>query len=171
MRRDSKPSPPPPTSPPVRFTIDARIPNPPVLTCGATVPLRILITQQTARQNPLFVQTLQVEIIASTFIRADNFQETKTTSWVLTSVSNLHLIIGNATDPPGTTTELDKSYWANYRLPDSICPTFNTCNFRRSYELVATLGLTYGSTQPGLVSIIDKIVVSAGYTIEPKFLI
>src|ERR1700761_1749119 len=63
MRRDSKPEPPTPTSPPVRFTIDARIPNPPVLTCGATVPLRILITQQTTRQHTLFLQTLQVEII------------------------------------------------------------------------------------------------------------
>jgi hypothetical protein len=152
MRRDSKPSPPPPSSPPVRFTIDARIPNPPILVCGSTVPLRILITQQTPRQNPLFLQTLQVEIIATTHIRADEFQSSKTTSWVLTSVSNLHLTIGNVSDPAGTSNEIDKSYWANYRLPDSICPTFTTCNFRRSYELVATLGLTYGSTQPGLVS-------------------
>jgi hypothetical protein len=149
-RTDSQPS---PTSPPVRFTIDARIPNPPILTCGAPVPLRVLITQHNPRRNPLYLQTLQIEIVGFTAIRAGNENQSKSTSWVIVSVSNLKLAIGNVGDAVGTTSEIDNTFWSNYRLPDSICPSFATCNLRRSYELVATLGLTYGSTQPGLVSV------------------
>jgi hypothetical protein len=156
MRRDTKDSlasPVTSNSPPVRFTLDARIPNPPILTCGASIPLRLLITQQSTRTKPLFLQSLQVEIIGFTRIRASDVRQTKTTSWVITSKSNLHMAIGSIDDPEGKITELDNSFWKNFRLPDSICPSFVTCNIDRRYELAATVGLTYGSTQPGMVSI------------------
>lgn len=153
FRKNSNQNPASPVSPPVRFTIDARLANPAILTCGAKVPLRILITQQTPRTMSLFLQTLQVEIIGHTLIRAGSIKQTKGTSWVICSVSNLHHEIGKIDDPAGTTVEIPNSFWEGYRLPDSICPGFTTCNITRTYELVATVGLSYGTTQPGLVRI------------------
>jgi hypothetical protein len=168
MSRNSRDDPASPATsnfPPVRITIDARIPNPPVLTCGAPVPLRLLVTQQSKRMKALFLQSLQVEIIGFTTIRASDVRQTKTTSWVITSKSNLHQAIGSPDDPEGKITELDNSFWKNFRLPDTICPSFVTCNISRRYELSVTIGLTYGSTQPGMVNL-----PSLSYFLDINFL-
>jgi len=143
-----------PTSPSpsqARFSVDVRLPNPAVLTCGAEVPVRVLVRQLSPRSQPLFLKTFQIELIGHNKLRAQRLEQMVGTSWVLTSLSNLHYAIGSPSDAEGTETELSKELIAGHPLPDAVCPSFLTCNIERFYELVVSIGLSYGSTTPGQV--------------------
>ncbi|TID26476.1 hypothetical protein E6O75_ATG00969 [Venturia nashicola] len=132
------------SSPPARFSIDARLPNPAVLTCGHDLPIRILIKQLNERSEELYLQTLQIELIGFTKVRAHEALRTETNSWVIISLSNLNQPIGAFNDPAETETELTKELWYGHKLPDTVAPSFVTCNIARSYELQVSAGLSYG---------------------------
>jgi hypothetical protein len=133
-----------PVLPPARFSIDARLPNPAVLTCGQDLPLKVLIKQLNERSEELYLQTLQIELIGFTKVRAHEATRTETNSWVIISLSNLNQPIGAFNDPAETETELTKELWYGQRLPDTVAPSFITCNISRSYELQVSAGLSYG---------------------------
>jgi hypothetical protein len=130
--------------PPARFSIDARLPNPAVLTCGQDLSIKILIKQLNERSEELYLQTLQIELIGYTKIRAHEATRMETNSWVIISLSNLNQPIGAFNDPADTETELTKELWYGHRLPDTVAPSFITCNISRSYELQVSAGLSYG---------------------------
>jgi hypothetical protein len=135
---------------PVRFSVDARLPNPAILTCGQEVPVRILIKQLSERDEPLYLQTLQIELVGSTKVRAHEAFRTENTSWVLASLSNLNHEIGSRADDVNTETELTKEFWYGHPLPNTVAPSFVTCNLTRTYELVVSVGLSYGSNKQPL---------------------
>jgi hypothetical protein len=135
-----------------RFSVDVRMPNPSILTCGEPIELRVLLRQLSTRAKPLFLKTFQIELIGHTKLRSQRIEKMVGTSWVLTSLSNLQYVIGSENDAEGTETELSKELWAGNQLPDAVCPSFQTCNIDRFYELVVSVGLSYGSTVPGQVS-------------------
>jgi hypothetical protein len=143
---------------PVRFSVDARLPNPAILSCGKEVPLRVLFKQLSARSEPLVLQTLQVELIGHTKVRAQEVVWSEPTSWVLTSRSNLNQPIGSPSDPADTETELSKEFWYGFPLPDTVAPSFITCNVSRFYKLAVSLGLAYGGdgTKAGKVTLISR---------------
>lgn len=130
--------------PPARFSIDARLPNPAILTCGQDLPIKILVKQLNERKEELYLQTLQIELIGFTKVRAHEATRTETNSWVIISLSNLNQPIGAFNDPAETETELTKEFWYGHKLPDTVAPSFVTCNISRSYELQVSAGLSYG---------------------------
>jgi hypothetical protein len=138
------PSSPTSSGTPVRFSIDARLPNPAILTCGKEVPLRVLFKQLSGRTEPLVLQTLQVELVGYTRVRAQEVVWSEPTSWVLTSRSNLNHLIGTPSDAADTETELTKEFWYGFPLPDTVAPSFVTCNVSRYYKLQVSVGLAYG---------------------------
>ncbi|KIW02227.1 uncharacterized protein PV09_06381 [Verruconis gallopava] len=129
---------------PARFTVDARLPNPAILTCGGDVPLRLLVKQLSERNELLYLKTLQVELIGFTQVRAHDAVRTESSGWVLVSLANINRPIGTVADEIGTETEISKDFWAGQRLPDSVPPSFITCNISRKYELKVSVGLAYG---------------------------
>jgi hypothetical protein len=148
-----------PTSPTpqrvARFSLDARLPNPAILTCGQDLPLRVLVKQLSERDEPLYLQTFQIELIGHTKVASQGVYRTESTSWVIRSLSNLHQQLGSPSDASGTETELSKEFWFGQPLPDSVAPSFVTCNLSRFYELVVSVGLTYGSTAHGKVRLFE----------------
>ena len=141
---------------PVRLSLDARLPNPGILTCGQDIPLRILFKQLSERSEAVYIQTLQIELVGHTKVRAHGVYRTESTSWVITTQSNLQYEIGSLGDAVGTETELTKEFWYGRTLPDTVAPSFITCNISRSYELVISLGLCYGKPSPGKVSLLTR---------------
>jgi hypothetical protein len=129
-----------------------RLPNPAILTCGQPASLRILIKQHSPRTRPLYLQSLQIEVIGHTNIQAHGFAKKVSGSWVIFSRSNMQYVIGSPNDEPETETELSDHLWANLPLPDTVSPSFVTCNIVRSYELIVSVGLSYGNPQSGQVS-------------------
>ena len=119
--------------------------------------MRILIKQHSPRTQPLYLQSLQIELVGHTNIEAHGFVKKVSASWVVFSRSSMQYVIGSPSDAPETETELSDHLWANLPLPDTVSPSFITCNIVRSYELVASVGLSYGNPRPGQVSWISRL--------------
>ncbi|KAF2140008.1 uncharacterized protein K452DRAFT_231176 [Aplosporella prunicola CBS 121167] len=134
---------------PPRFSIDARLPNPAILTLNDDVPLRLIVKQLNERTEPLYLQMLQIELVGYTAVRAHQVSRTESSSWLLASMSNMNIPVGAPSDVPGTETPINREYWSDRPLPNSVAPSFDTCNLSRYYELEVRVGLGYASYKQG----------------------
>ncbi|CAG8366341.1 unnamed protein product [Penicillium salamii] len=134
-------------SEPPRVSVDARLPNPSILTCNEPVPLRLLAKRLNEGPDIIFLQMLQVELIAYTKILAHDLTRTESGSWVVMSRSNMNIPLGKPEDPIGTDWTIDPGLWNRLSLPNSVAPSFETCNIERSYELEVRVGLTHGNSR------------------------
>lgn len=155
--RKSLSGPPSPTgtNTPPRVTVDARLPNPAILTANQDVPLRLLVKNVSERSKNLYLQMLQIELIGYTKVRAHEVTRTESNSWILASMSNMAIPIGSPQDPVGTEVAINAEYWSGKVIPNSVAPTFTACNLSRFYELEVRVGLGYGSYAAGE----DQLVV------------
>lgn len=140
---------------PPRISLDARLPNPAVLTCNQDIPLRLLMKNVSERSKNVYLQMLQIELIGYTKVRAHEVARTESNSWILCSFSNMNIPIGTPTDPIDTEIPINSEYWQNKPIPNVVPPTFATCNLSRHYELEVRVGVGYGSYKHGE----DQLVV------------
>jgi hypothetical protein len=111
----------------------------------------MLVKQQSEKNFPVYLQMLQIELIGYTEVRVHDISRVETHSWVLCSHSNMAIEIGSTTDPVGTETTISKEFWYNHPLPNTVAPSFVTCNMNRRYELDVKVGLGYCSKTQGIV--------------------
>jgi hypothetical protein len=163
--------PPSPTSAtPPRFTVDARLPNPAILTCNRDLPLRILVKNMSERTKEVYLQMLQIELIGYTKIRAHDVHRQESNSWIIASFSNMAIPLGSPNDPVGTEVPINPEYWSGQPIPNTVAPGFTTCNLSRTYELEVRVGLGYGSYKHGedqLVVLSLRLPVEVFSGIEP----
>ncbi|KAF2638482.1 hypothetical protein P280DRAFT_551582 [Massarina eburnea CBS 473.64] len=138
-----------------RVSVDARLPNPALLTLNHDIPLRVLIKNMSERSKNIYLQMLQIELIGYTKVRAHEVTRTESNSWILSSLSNMAIPIGSTTDPVGTEIPINPEYWAGNLIPNTVAPSFQACNLSRFYELEVRVGLGYGSYKHGE----DQLVV------------
>ncbi|RMY44098.1 hypothetical protein D0864_15696 [Hortaea werneckii] len=127
-------------------SVDARLPEPAILNCNQEVPLRILVKKLNEFHEPIYLQSLQVSLIGNTKVRAHEVFRTETNSWVLMSKSNMGIVIGHPSDAVDTETVLDDRMWRGQPLPNTVAPSFETCNISRNYEVDVRVGLSYSSS-------------------------
>jgi hypothetical protein len=130
---------------PPRVAIDARLPNPAILTSNREIPLRLLIRNVSERNKNIYLQSLQIELIGYTKVRAHEVTRTESNSWVICSFSNMAIPIGAPTDAVDTEVPVNPEYWSGQVIPNTVPPTFTTCNLSRYYELEVRVGIGYGS--------------------------
>ncbi|KAJ5631770.1 uncharacterized protein N7484_011870 [Penicillium longicatenatum] len=128
-----------------RVSLDARLPNPSILTCNEPVPLRLIARKLTDSPDIIYLQMLQIELISHTRILAHDLTHTETGTWVVVSRSNMGLALGKPDDKAGTDWAIDPNLWNAAPLPNSVAPSFETCNIERRYELEIRVGLTHGT--------------------------
>jgi hypothetical protein len=136
---------------PPRFKVDARLPNPAILTCHEPIPLRVFVTKVSEASESIILQQFQIELIHVTHVRAQELTRTETGSWVLTSQSHLQTPLEGPSSPAGTEMSLDPDLWKRIPLPNTVAPSFESCNISRTYELEVRVGLSYGS--PGKIQV------------------
>ncbi|KAL7780437.1 hypothetical protein CFE70_010460 [Pyrenophora teres f. teres 0-1] len=132
-----------------RIAIDARLPNPAILTANQDVPLRLLVKNVSPRTKNIYLQMLQVELIGYTKVRAHEVSRTESNSWILCSFSNMAIPIGSPSDPLETEIPINPEYWSGKVVPNTVSPSFTSCNLSRFYELEVRVGLGYGSYKHG----------------------
>lgn len=135
------------------ISIDARLPEPAILTCNHVIPLRLLVKKLTDFHGAVHMQSLQISLIGHTKIRAHEVYRTESNSWIITSKSNMGVPLGNPTDPVETETVIDDALWRGEPLPNTIAPGFATCNIERTYQLDIRIGLSYSSGESKKVRI------------------
>lgn len=140
------------TDPPF-FSVEIRLPEPAILTCNRELPLSILIKKLNSSQEVVYVQSLQIMLIGYTRVKAHEFERTESNSWVTISKSNINIKIGNVGDPEGTETLLDDKSWRGIPLPNTVAPSFETCNISRKYQIDIRIGLSYGHGNLGMTKV------------------
>jgi len=133
-----------------QISLDARLPEPAILTCSQPIPLRLVMKKLHNPGGTIFLGSLEIALIGSTKIRAQDVYRTEDTSWVILSKSNLGIALGLSSDPTDQEIVIDDSLWRDQILPKTVAPSFVTCNIERSYRLDIRVGLSYAA--PGQVS-------------------
>ncbi|KAL8871927.1 MAG: hypothetical protein Q9174_002349, partial [Haloplaca sp. 1 TL-2023] len=126
--------------PPV-VRLDARLPHPAIITCNKTIPLRILVHMLNASPANIYLQLLQIELVAYTRVRAHHLISNNATSTVIISKSNMHQRLSMNDEK---ISEIDQGLWKDLELPSTIAPTFDTCNITRTYQVHVKIGLIHG---------------------------
>lgn len=88
-------------------------------------------------------------------MRAHEVARTESNSWILCSFSNMAIPIGSPSDPIDTEVPINAEYWSGKPVPNTVPPTFTTCNLSRFYELEVRVGIGYGSYEHGS----DQLIV------------
>lgn len=132
-----------PEEEPLAFQLDARLPNPAIVTCREPLPLRILIERLNSSQSTLYLSMLQIELIGTTEVRAYDLQRKEQGTWTLISLANLSVPLEHPSNKTNSWT-VPNHFWSTLPLPSNIAPTFKTCNISRTYEIVVRVGLSHG---------------------------
>ncbi|RPA85453.1 hypothetical protein BJ508DRAFT_411873 [Ascobolus immersus RN42] len=127
-----------------KFGIEVRLPSPPILVPRDPLPLRILVQKQVPYNASIFIRSLQLCLVSYTQIRAHSCNRTDVTKTPFFSRVDLKQPVGDEEASVGVETEVDPSAWAAASLPDTIAPTFTTCNISRRYELEVSVGISNG---------------------------
>jgi hypothetical protein len=123
-----QPEGPPPTPPSIE--ISARLPHPPILTCNKPVPLRLIAKKLVPANSEVYLMALQIDLIGKTLVRCHNLANTEITRWVIMSRTNLNVLISRPGDAVGSESIIPDNIWNNIPLPNTVMPSFVTCNLR-----------------------------------------
>ncbi|KAK0509092.1 hypothetical protein JMJ35_008463 [Cladonia borealis] len=131
---------------PPNISIDGRLPDPPIITCNEPLPLRILITKKNDSPAKIYLQILSINLIAFTTVRAHELRREEVSSWTILSSANMRTPLNEVVGSDGSRVlEVDSRLWKQRTLPNTICPSFETCNIMRKYVLEVKVGLQWGS--------------------------
>jgi hypothetical protein len=130
---------------PPAFQVDARLPNPAIVTCNEPLPMRILVEKLNDSAATAYLRMLQIELIGYTQVRALDLDRTETTTWILMSQANMNMPLGNPTEKGCKQWKLPSRLWNDFPIPNTVCPSFDTCNISRRYELEVRIGLAHAT--------------------------
>ncbi|KAL8918646.1 MAG: hypothetical protein Q9208_007207 [Pyrenodesmia sp. 3 TL-2023] len=129
-----------PPNPP-QICIDCRLPDPAIIRCNVPLPLRVLVTKLNESPATLFLQLLQIELVAKTNVRAHHLSRDNLTTTIIVSKSNMRARLTEV----NKFMQIDSGLWRDIPLPNSVAPSFDTCAISRAYELRIKVGLSYGA--------------------------
>jgi len=126
------------------ISVEARLPEPPILTAGHAIPLRLICGTLNTNTSNLFLRSLEIAILGYTHIRAQQVRRTAVSPIVMTSRSNI--MQAPISFKEGNTEALiDSTLWHGLSIPGNLPPSFETCNLSRNYELIVRIGIGYDS--------------------------
>ena len=76
--------------------------------------------------------------------------------------------LSSPNDAAGTEVEVSEDYWEDRPLPDTVTPSFATCNISRSYELKVRVGLKAGKDQLSIGPLYLPVEVSSGIALPAE---
>ncbi len=83
----------------------------------------------------------------------------------------MNIPLGEPSDPVGKEWKVPSRYWENIPLPNTVAPSFETCNISRTYELEVRVGLSHGigiqSIKPELIVLPLRLAVKVYSGIAP----
>jgi hypothetical protein len=113
---------------------------------------------------------LQIELIASTHVRAHDLSRIEVSSWIIMSQANMNMPLGKPADKETMEWKIPNRLWDGIPLPNTVAPTFETCNLSRKYELEVRVGLTHGmagGVRPELIVLPLRLPVKVYSGIAP----
>lgn len=131
---------------PPSVELSARLPHPSILTCNTPIPLRLVAKKLMPSNEQVYLTSIQMDLIGTMHLRAHDLRYQHPTRWVVVQATNLEIPV--LKDPNADDLSLESvlpdDLWRNVPLPNTVAPSFVTCNMERSYELEIKLGLSWG---------------------------
>ncbi|KAK0720923.1 hypothetical protein B0H67DRAFT_644119 [Lasiosphaeris hirsuta] len=124
--------------------MSARVPHPAVLTCNKPIPLRLIAKKLALADAEVFLIAMQVDLVGRTVVRCQDLIHTETTRWVILSRHGLSISVSSPGDAVGAEIVVPDTMWHDMPLPNTVMPSFVTCNLSRDYQLDIKLGLAWG---------------------------
>ncbi|KAI1389510.1 uncharacterized protein F4822DRAFT_398640 [Hypoxylon trugodes] len=132
---------------PPSIEMSARLPFPSILTCNEPLPLRLIARKLApTEQQHVYLTALEIVLVGHTQVRVHNLENTERSTWILFSAPQLSppiQLFNSPTDPVDAEFEIPKTLWKDRRLPNTVAPSFRTCNLARTYGLEIMLTLTW----------------------------
>lgn len=145
------------TDQPPSIEVSARLPHPSILTCNKPIPLRLLAKKLVDSSAECYLVSIQIDLVGSTIVRCQDLVNTEETRWIVASRTNIAIPLQRGpSDAIGTETEINKVLWDNKTLPNTVMPSFVTCNLKRSYALELKLGISWGKPPGTTTAIPDE---------------
>ncbi|KAI0896642.1 hypothetical protein F4806DRAFT_495949 [Annulohypoxylon nitens] len=144
-----------PNQMPPNIEMSARLPFPSIVTCNDPLPLRIIarkLASTTTRDQTVYLTALEIALIGYTQVRVQNLENTEVTKFLVFSAPRLSpplALFDSPSDPVDTEFEIPRSLWAEKRLPNTVAPSFRTCNLSRRYEIQMMITLSWGTPTSG----------------------
>ncbi|RKF60745.1 putative e set [Erysiphe neolycopersici] len=118
-------------------------PQPAHVICSKKVPLVLMLRKLNKCSKHLLLVSFTMHLISRVKVKVDGEVRTDSSTWVVANLNGLSIEIGSANDDEGTECILNQALWSRFPIPDSIGPSFQTCNISRSYELDIRVGLGF----------------------------
>ncbi|KAG6041884.1 hypothetical protein E4U41_000730 [Claviceps citrina] len=133
--------------------MSARLPHPAVLTCNQPIPLRLVAKKLVDCQEQLTLVSFQMDLIGITEVRSYNLHNKKINRWVVVSHTDLSIPLTSGPDAAvGSELVVPSNLWKDKTLPNTVAPSFVTCNLSRRYEVELKLGVCWGQAKSGFIS-------------------
>lgn len=129
---------------PPSIEMSARLPHPSILTCNKPVDLRLIAKKLAPAAEEVYLTSLQIDLVGSTVVRCQDLVNTETTNWVVVSRHGLSIPVSQPGDAVGTEVVVPDFLWRDAPLPNTVMPSFVTCNLSRDYQLEVKIGLSWG---------------------------
>ncbi|KAK4140610.1 uncharacterized protein C8A04DRAFT_14807 [Dichotomopilus funicola] len=132
------------SSNPPSVEMSARLPHPAILTCNKPVPLRLIAKKLLPSSGDVYLTTIQIDLVGKTTVRCQNLVNNEMSRWVVLSRHGLSIPVAKPEDAVGTEIAVPDYLWTDAPLPNTVMPSFLTCNLSRDYQLEIKLGLAWG---------------------------
>lgn len=96
--------------------------------------------------------SLQIDLIGTTELRSHTIFNRKVNRWVVTTANNLNIPLCTNSDSKSDEFVIPDDIWRNVALPNTIAPSFATCNLNRKYEMELKVGLSWGKAKTDFMS-------------------
>lgn len=113
---------------PPSVEMSARLPHPAILTCNKPIPLRLIAKKLVASNAEVYITGIQIDLVGRTHVRCQDLINSETTRWVIMSRPGLSIPVCRPTDAVGTEITVPDDLWNTIPLPNTVMPSFVTCN-------------------------------------------
>ncbi|KAK7429631.1 hypothetical protein QQZ08_003826 [Neonectria magnoliae] len=144
----SEPAPGFDSAPSVEMT--ARLPHPSILTCNQPIPLRLTAKKLANNPEDVYLVSFEMCLIGYTEVRAQSVYNRKLNRWIIVSNANICIPLSTPEDEVSKEIVVPDDVWRNSPLPNTVAPSFATCNLSRKYELEIKLGVAWGKPKKGV---------------------
>ena len=146
---------------------EVRLPNPPILVPTEPIPMTFILKRDADSQGVVYVRTIQVMLGIKTLIAAQGYRRELGYLLPLVDVESLNITLrpnqNQITIHPEDLLQQDSNF-KGLALPDTIPPSFRTCNIARKYTLVLYMGVTAAANQlPEQIQLTCDVQVFSGF--------
>jgi hypothetical protein len=147
---------------------EARLPNPPIIVATEAIPLTLLLKRVAGVEGVVYIRSVRILLGMTTYIAAQGFR--RDLGYLLPILDsgplNMSLPIGKKelVIHPGDLIQESSLKAKGIALPDTIPPSFRTCNIARKYALVLEIGVSsYYNSLPESIQLTVDVEIFSGF--------